>query len=84
MLKIKKHVDFEGEYVENRGKYVDFEGEYVENRGKYVKLMVNIWWSKNKERGISPLQNTFKQTRNYLLTIGIIMPITGSDSSALR
>ena len=84
MLKIKKHVELGVKYVENRAIYVDFEGIYVENGGHYVKLMVNICWSKNKERGISPLQNTFKQTRNYRFTIGIIMPKDGSDSSALR
>ena len=44
MLKIKKHVELEGKYVENRAIYVDFEGEYVENGGHYVKLMVNICW----------------------------------------
>lgn len=52
--------------------------------GNIQSIHVDFGWSKNKERGISPLQNTFKQTRNYLLIIGIIMPRFGSVSSALR
>jgi hypothetical protein len=42
MLKIKKYVELDIKYVENRVIYVDFEGEYVENGGHYVDFMVNI------------------------------------------
>lgn len=52
--------------------------------GNIQSIHVENGGGKNKERGISPLQNTFKETRNYLLTNGIIMPRLGSVSSALR
>ena len=42
MLKIKKYVELDTKYVENRVIYVDFEGEYVENGGHYVGFMVNL------------------------------------------
>jgi hypothetical protein len=42
MLKIKKYVELDTKYVENRVIYVDFEGEYVENGWHYVVFMVNI------------------------------------------
>jgi hypothetical protein len=42
MLKIKKYVELDTKYVENRVIYVDFEGEYVENGGHYVDFMVNL------------------------------------------
>jgi hypothetical protein len=42
MLKIKKYVELDAKYVENRVIYVDFEGEYVENGTIYVDFMVNL------------------------------------------
>jgi hypothetical protein len=42
MLKIKKYVELDTKYVENRVIYVDFEVIYVENGGHYVDFMVNL------------------------------------------
>jgi hypothetical protein len=55
MLKIKKYVELDTKYVENRVIYVDFEGIYVENEAIYVDFMVNICWYKIQEGDISPL-----------------------------
>jgi hypothetical protein len=49
MLKIKKYVELDTKYVENRVIYVDFEGEYVENEAIYVDFMLVFG---NKKRGI--------------------------------
>jgi hypothetical protein len=50
----------------------------------YVGFWTHLWWSKMQEGDISPLLLMCELWLNQRFTIGIIMPISGSDSSALR
>ena len=43
MLKIKKYVELNTKYVENRIIYIDFENEYVKNKEHYVNFIMNIY-----------------------------------------